>query len=172
MKKLFTQPIKIQGYILLLMFPFSLPGFAIQEISVNGTRVSVSARSTSPAARCPACHQISNRLHSYYLRSPADLPLSGLGVRLELRVRRFRCQNQQCTQQTTARALSRDALSSCPTDTTADRYLNSFCAGAEWKSRSTSARPERDVCHCRYARPASERSRISTHRGPRSLRGG
>jgi transposase len=41
-------------------------------------------------------------LHSYYLRSPADLPLSGQSVRLKLRVRRFRCQNQQCAQQTFA----------------------------------------------------------------------
>jgi transposase len=84
------------------MFPFSLPGFAIQEISMIGTRVCVCASSTSPTATCAACHQISNRLHSYYLRSPADLPMSGHSVRLKLRVRRFRCQNQQCAQQTFA----------------------------------------------------------------------
>jgi transposase len=84
------------------MFPFSLPGFEIQELSVVGTRVCISASSSSPTAACPACHQISSRLHSYYLRSPADLPLSGQSVRLKLRVRRFRCQNQQCAQQTFA----------------------------------------------------------------------
>ena len=84
------------------MLPFSLPGFTIQEISVVGTKVCISASSTSPTAACPACHQISSRLHSYYLRSPTDLPVSGQTVSLKLRVRRFRCQNQQCKQQTFA----------------------------------------------------------------------
>jgi hypothetical protein len=51
----------------------SLPGFEIQEVSVVGTRLSISAGSTSPTGACPACHQISARLHRYYLRSPADL---------------------------------------------------------------------------------------------------
>jgi len=58
--------------------------------AVDTTSVrSVSASSTSPTAPCPDCHQISNRLHSYSLRSPADLPLSGQSVR------RFRCQNHK-----------------------------------------------------------------------------
>ncbi len=82
------------------MLPFSFPGFEIQEVGVEGPQLCISARSTSPAAACPACHQVSNRLHSYYLRSPADLPVNGQTVRLKLRVRRFRCQNQQCAQQT------------------------------------------------------------------------
>ena len=67
-----------------------------------GTRVCSSASSISPTAACPACHQISSRLHSYYLRTLADLRVSGQTVRLKLRVRRFRCQNQQCEQQTFA----------------------------------------------------------------------
>jgi transposase len=84
------------------MLPFSFPGFEIQEISVDGARLCISACSTSPTAECPTCHQISKRLHSYYLRTPADLPVSGQTVHLELRVRRFRCQNEQCKQQTFA----------------------------------------------------------------------
>ncbi len=35
-----------------------------------------------------------------FFRTPHDLPVSGQAVRLVLRVRRFRCQNQQCRQQT------------------------------------------------------------------------
>lgn len=69
---------------------------------MEGSRLCISARSTSPTAECPTCHQISNRLHSYYLRSPADLPVSGQTVHLKLRVRRFRCQNPHCKQQTFA----------------------------------------------------------------------
>jgi len=84
------------------MLPFSFPGFEIQEVSVDGERLCISARSTSPTAECPTCHQLSTRMHSYYLRSPADLPVSGQTVHLKLRVRRFRCQNQQCKRQTFA----------------------------------------------------------------------
>src|SRR5260370_20109620 len=84
------------------MLPFSLPGFEIQEVSVVETRLCISASSTSPTAACPTCHQVSKRLHSYYLRSPVDLPVSGQTVQLRLRVRRFRCQNQQCVQKTFA----------------------------------------------------------------------
>jgi transposase len=42
----------------------------------------------------------SHRIHSYYTRSPADLPISGLRVQLVLRVRRFRCSNRQCSRHT------------------------------------------------------------------------
>ena len=44
----------------------------------------------------------SHRIHSYDTRSPADLPISGQQVRLVLRVRRFRCSNQQCSRHTCA----------------------------------------------------------------------
>ena len=44
----------------------------------------------------------SHRIHSYDTRSPADLPISGQQVRLVLRVRHFRCSNQQCCRHTFA----------------------------------------------------------------------
>lgn len=64
------------------------------------TTLTITARAISPTAACPACQQVSGRIHSYYLRAPHDLPVSGQAVRLVLRVRRFRCQNQRCPQQT------------------------------------------------------------------------
>src|SRR5438874_12676417 len=84
------------------MLPFSSPDFEIQEVSVDGVQLCISARSTNPTAECPTCHQLSQRLHSYYLRTPADLPVSRQTVHLKLRVRRFRCQNPHCKQQTFA----------------------------------------------------------------------
>lgn len=62
----------------------------------------VIASPTCPTAVCPACHQVSARVHSYYARAPHDLPVSGQAVQLQLRVRRFRCQNHECQQQTFA----------------------------------------------------------------------
>src|SRR5436190_21860028 len=82
------------------MLPFPLPGFEVQEILSTEAAITIMACATKPTATCPACQQESHRLHSYYTRSPADLPVSGLTVRLSLRVRRFRCQNPECQQQT------------------------------------------------------------------------
>jgi transposase len=59
----------------------------------------------TPTAICPRCHQGSQRVHSYYLRTPHDLPISGQIVQLQLRVRRFRCQNRACVQKTFAERL-------------------------------------------------------------------
>lgn len=62
--------------------------------------MTITARAISSEEVCPSCQQTSQRIHSYYTRSPADLPVSGQRVCLVLHVRRFRCQNRQCPQQT------------------------------------------------------------------------
>ncbi len=87
------------------MFPFLLPGFEVQEISVTEAEITVTASAISTTAVCPACQQASSRLHSFYTRTPADLPISGQAVRLNLRVRRFRCQNQACPKRTFVESL-------------------------------------------------------------------
>jgi len=65
-----------------------------------GVMMQLFARTTT--AICPQCHQESARPHSYYYRSPADLPCIGLPVRLRIRVRRFFCGNDQCSKRTFA----------------------------------------------------------------------
>jgi len=87
------------------MLPFSLPGFEVQEIENTEALLTITARATALTAYCPICGQESHRLHSSYTRSPADLPVSGRPVRLRLCVRRFRCQNPGCRQQTFVEAL-------------------------------------------------------------------
>lgn len=82
------------------MLPFSLPGFEVQAVSEAEVGFTITARATSPIATCPACQHESCHVHSYYTRAPQDLPVSGQTVRLRLRVRRFRCQNGACRQQT------------------------------------------------------------------------
>jgi len=54
---------------------------------------------TSSAALCPLCQSCSQSIHSRYVRVVADLPWAGWAVRLELHVRRFFCQNQECMRQ-------------------------------------------------------------------------
>jgi transposase len=82
------------------MLPFSLPGFEIHQVGSALARLSITAIASSHTSICPACQHVSHRVHSYYIRSPQDLPVSGQPVQLILRVRRFRCQNRSCTQQT------------------------------------------------------------------------
>ena len=80
--------------------PFSLPGFEIQQVTAGETTITITAHAISRTATCPSCQQDSHCIHSYYTRSPADLPISGLRVQLVLRVRRFRCSNRQCSRHT------------------------------------------------------------------------
>jgi transposase len=79
---------------------FPLAGFQVQQITTGDATFTITAQALSPTASCPCCQQMSRRVHSYYTRSPHDLPISGQRVRLILRVRRFRCPNSQCAQQT------------------------------------------------------------------------
>ena len=85
--------------------PFSLRGFEVTEVISTKEQLIISASSQSVQAECPACHKVSQRVHSYYQRSPRDLPVSGQAVQLQLRVRRFRCLNPQCSQKTFAERL-------------------------------------------------------------------
>ena len=85
--------------------PFSFASFEIQQIVQGETILTITASATSRTAVCPACQQVSHRVHSYYTRSPQDLPISGRRVQLVLGVRRFRCPNPQCSRQTFAERL-------------------------------------------------------------------
>ncbi|WP_281289685.1 transposase family protein [Streptomyces piniterrae] len=64
--------------------------------------VRVDAHCTRVGAVCPACGARSSRIHSSYLRFPADAPSAGRRVALQLRVRRFRCGNNMCPRRTFA----------------------------------------------------------------------
>ena len=46
--------------------------------------------------RCPVCFHRRVSYHSQYRRELRDLPWQGQPVRIRLRLRRFRCRNQQC----------------------------------------------------------------------------
>jgi zinc-finger of transposase IS204/IS1001/IS1096/IS1165 len=54
-----------------------------------------SQRLTSP---CPRCSCLSERVHSYYTRTLADVPCAGQPLRITLRVRKFRCLDRRCPQ--------------------------------------------------------------------------
>jgi transposase len=82
-----------------------LPGFCMEQIIRAENRIIITARAISPTACCPDCQQPSSRVHSYYTRSPLDLPSSGRPVALILGVRHFRCANALCSRKTFAEPL-------------------------------------------------------------------
>ncbi len=78
----------------------SLPGCFIERCEADGETLLVTARTAHTSVVCPDCEQQSHRIHSHYVRTPEDLPLSGKRARLRLRVRRLRCLNASCAKQT------------------------------------------------------------------------
>lgn len=136
--------------------PISLPGFEIEEVSGFESTITIPARATNPTASCPSCGHRATGIHSYYFRSPQDLPSSGLSVHLQLRVRRFRCQNEDCPRQTKARAVA--GVSSClsSADGEADQAPASLLSRFERRSRCPSAGNGWSTNQCRYAVAAGQ----------------
>ncbi len=82
-------------------FSICLPSpsiFRLEEMSVQEKTVVFRVSSTQLQVVCPRCGQVSRKIHSHYLRTLADLPMSGLAVRLICRVRKFFCTDQDCSQ--------------------------------------------------------------------------
>jgi transposase len=85
--------------------PFELPGFEIKRAFASDNQCVFTAKAVIPTAKCPNCNIVSSSVHSYYTRTPQDLPLTNKAVRLILKVRRFRCLNLDCPKQTFAEPL-------------------------------------------------------------------
>lgn len=81
------------------MFP-SVADVTVLSVDVNDEAVRVEARSTTAEVVCPSCGCSSSRIHSSYLRFPADVPSAGRRVVLCLRVRRFFCLDAVCGRRT------------------------------------------------------------------------
>ncbi|OWA01576.1 hypothetical protein B9W68_30395 [Streptomyces sp. CS227] len=71
-------------------FP-AIVDLAVLSVDVSNDAVHVEARSTAAETVCPGCGSHSSRMHSSYLRFPADVPSAGRRVVLCLWVRRFFC---------------------------------------------------------------------------------
>jgi len=78
---------------------FALPeNMVITAIYPTALIVTVDLACDDPTARCPLCQQLSERVHSKYQRTVADLPCGGRRVRLLLTVRKFICHTSTCLQ--------------------------------------------------------------------------
>src|SRR5712691_11365047 len=74
-----------------------LPDVQVEEVEV-AFEITLTLRTTSPTASCPACGSASSRIQSRYTRTLRDLPSSGRPIRLIMHVRRFFCKESTCAQ--------------------------------------------------------------------------
>lgn len=84
----------------IIPFPAALlpvaPDLCLEDVHQTDQVLVIALRSTCPTAACPRCHQVSPRIHSRYVRHPADVPWGGHPVRFVLHVRKFRCLSATC----------------------------------------------------------------------------
>ena len=71
-------------------------GLLAGSIVDTGGETIITVSSSRQMASCPSCGRHSARIHSRYLRSVADLPVSGRSVGLRLSARRFYCTEASC----------------------------------------------------------------------------
>jgi transposase len=69
------------------------------QLDAPASLLTLHVTSTQAVARCPVCAVPAKRRHSRYTRTLADLPWAHCRVRLQLRVRKWFCQNPQCVRQ-------------------------------------------------------------------------
>ena len=81
------------------MLPACLPlpsSLHVETLLFGDDGLTILAMVDDEIARCPLCGWHADRIHSWYSRTVADLPWATLIVRLQLRVRRFFCDNHAC----------------------------------------------------------------------------
>lgn len=69
---------------------------AIDKFVSLDDSIFIVAHSIQASAACPSCGTDSNSLKGHYLRRLADLPWHNVTIRLELKVRKFRCRHRVC----------------------------------------------------------------------------
>ena len=79
-----------------------LLGLVIDAVERRDGVVLLSGRLRAATARCGRCRQVSGRVHGFYQRQLRDVAVAGTGVLLQLRIRRFRCDNTSCPARTFA----------------------------------------------------------------------
>src|SRR5215218_5949105 len=72
------------------------PSLHVAALLLGDDGVTIRAVSEAIDVRCPLCGEPTDRVHSRYERTLADLPWARFAVRLQIRVRRFFCANPAC----------------------------------------------------------------------------
>lgn len=85
-------------------------GFVVADTASDGGGTSITVRPSAKGSNCPGCGTPSERVHSRYRRSLADLPIAGRPVRLMVLARRFYCHAVLCGRRIFAERFDPDML--------------------------------------------------------------
>ena len=77
-----------------------MSALVIEDVEDAGEVIVVRARTRGEAVACPGCGAETARVHGYYERRAADVPVDGRRVVVRVRVRRMRCPVLGCQVQT------------------------------------------------------------------------
>jgi transposase len=77
-----------------------LAALVIEDVRDAGGVICVRARTRDRPVACPGCGTPTARVHGYYERTAADVPVDGRRVLVHVRVRRMRCPVLGCGRQT------------------------------------------------------------------------
>jgi transposase len=68
----------------------------VEALLLDEAGLTILASSGATDAPCPLCGQRSDRVHSRYARTLANLPWAGFAVQMRVRARKFFCDNDAC----------------------------------------------------------------------------
>ncbi|MGW0034459.1 ISL3 family transposase [Streptomyces sp. NPDC003314] len=77
-----------------------LSALVVEDVTEDGDKVVVTARTRDVAVLCPVCRTPAARVHGYHRRTVRDVPVDGRPVVVHLRVRRLVCPVLGCSRQT------------------------------------------------------------------------
>lgn len=77
-----------------------LSALVIEGVENAGEVIVVRASTRGGPVQCPSCGTPTRRVHAFQERMPADVPVDGRRVLLQVRVRRMRCRSSGCPRQT------------------------------------------------------------------------
>ena len=70
------------------------------SVDYDGRRVHVFLRSTSDSGICPCCGTCAHKVHCINYRHPQWMPIGGMTTYAHIALKRFKCENESCPQQT------------------------------------------------------------------------
>jgi len=73
-----------------------MPFLKLQKIDHSDGLIRIYASAKSKRSKCPLCGKFSNRVHDYYFRTIADLPVFHNRTVILLKTRKFKCGNNRC----------------------------------------------------------------------------
>lgn len=88
-----------------LLLPPTL-GLHLEAITLTDAVIFLTVTATAPQVACPQCRQLTAAIHSRYPRRVADLSVVGVRIQMNLHVRKFFCQNPECSRKIFAERLT------------------------------------------------------------------